>query len=384
MRKLFCLLLLAFALPAAAQVSVVFQFDNLPAGTAGDSVFVAGTMNSWNPASQDHRSLPAPDGPPSLYMSVPPGMLTYKFTHGGWNKVEATVKGDDVENRTLQVTHDTVVHVTIQNWKDRFAPRVKRSTALPRVRVLSDSFFMPQLGRYRRVWVYLPKEYAHGERHYPVLYMHDGQNLFDDSTAGFGEWGVDEALDTLEQRLGGVIVVGIDHGGDKRLNEYCPYDMERFGKGEGRAYTDFLVQTLKPYIDRHFRTRRDRANTWIAGSSMGGLISLYAHLRYPGVFGASGVFSPAFWIAPELKKDLLRNAGSLQGKVYFYAGDAESDSMVGDMLEVEQLLRQLSHAQLQSDVRAGAHHNEAAWRQEFPLLIAFLMKKEAKPFAPRF
>ena len=92
-----------------------------------------------------------------------------------------------------------------------------------------------------------------------------------------------------------MIVVAIDHGGTKRINEYCPYDMEGFGKGEGDQYLQFLVKTLKPYIDKNYRTKKDKENTYIAGSSMGGLISMYAVLKYPYVFGGAGVFSPAFW-----------------------------------------------------------------------------------------
>jgi predicted alpha/beta superfamily hydrolase len=117
--------------------------------------------------------------------------------------------------------------------------------------------------------------------------MHDGQNVFDEATSAYGEWGVDEALDTLGTRYKEIMVVAIDNSGDKRINEYSPYDMEKYGKGEGDQYVDFLVQTLKPYIDKHYRTKKDEKNTFIAGSSMGGLISFYAILKYPKVFGGA-------------------------------------------------------------------------------------------------
>ncbi|RYE01681.1 MAG: hypothetical protein EOP50_01595 [Sphingobacteriales bacterium] len=367
-----------------AQYKLLLVIDSVPVQTPYDSIYVAGNINGWNPGSEQFRSIPGPDGPLTNLLKGPAGTLSFKFTRGSWGSVETGADGSDIGNRDIVVHGDTTVHVSIRGWKDRFAATPKKHTALSQVRVLTDSFAMQQLGRQRRIWVYLPKDYTQGNRHYPVLYMHDGQNLFDEASAGFGEWGVDEALDSLERTYGGIIVVGIDHGGDKRLNEYCPYDMERFGKGEGKAYTDFLVHTLKPYIDASFRTRRDRANTWVAGSSMGGLISLYAHLRYPGVFGASGVFSPAFWIAPGLQTDLLRHGSGLRGKVFFYAGDAESETMVPDMLKVFQLLHQLSKAQMETVVRAGAKHSESAWRKEFPGFIKFLMKKEPKTFGPRF
>jgi predicted alpha/beta superfamily hydrolase len=139
-------------------------------------------------------------------------------------------------------------------------------------------------------------------------------------------------MDSLQKQTGKeMIVVGIDHGGDKRLSEYNPYPFQQ-NKAEGDKYVDFLVQTLKPYIDQKFRTKKDAANTFIAGSSMGGLISLYAVVKHPDIFSAAGVFSPAFWTAPELfnyvdKADL----GAGKPRFYFYAGAKESTSMVPDM-----------------------------------------------------
>ena len=120
--------------------------------------------------------------------------------------------------------------------------------------------------------------------------MHDGQNVFDDASSYSGEWGVDEALDSMAAGCREIIVVAIDNGGDKRMNEYSPYDMERFGKGEGDAYAEFLVKTLMPYINKHYPASRKRKDQFIAGSSMGGLISLYTVLKYPRSFGAAGIF----------------------------------------------------------------------------------------------
>src|SRR4028118_338545 len=109
----------------------------------------------------------------------------------------------------------------------------KKSTATRNVKIISTNFYIPQLNRYRRIWIYLPESYASSRKKYPVLYMHDGQNVFEDSTSFSGEWGVDETLDTLASKTSECIVVAIDNGGDKRMNEYAPYNMERFGKGEG-------------------------------------------------------------------------------------------------------------------------------------------------------
>jgi predicted alpha/beta superfamily hydrolase len=156
------------------------------------------------------------------------------------------------------------------------------------------------------------------------------------------------------------------------MNEYSPYDMEKFGKGEGDQYVDFLVKTLKPFIDKKYRTKRCRKHRFIAGSSMGGLISFYAILKYPKVFGGAGVFSPAFWIVPGLKKGLEAKAKKVKGKIYFYAGKGESESMVPDMLSVMEQMSLYSKAKMTSVIRTEGKHNEATWRQEFPLFYKWI------------
>ncbi len=201
--------------------------------------------------------------------------------------------------------------------------------------------------------------------------MHDGQNVFDDATSFSGEWGVDEFLDTTRSRP--CIVVAVDHGGDKRINEYSPYDMEKFGKGEGDAYVDFLVNTLKPYIDKHYRTLKDRENTFVAGSSMGGLISMYAILKYPKTFGGAGVFSPSFWIAPKIYDAIKEKGEKIKGKIYFYAGKQESENMVTDMLKAFEKMSDVSKAGMTTVIRDDGKHNEATWRKEFPLFYSWLI-----------
>src|SRR4030095_5506014 len=121
------------------------------------------------------------------------------------------------------------------------------------------------------------------------------------------------------------------------MNEYNPYDHEKFGRGEGELYVDFLAKTLKPYIDKNYRTKKDAANTLIAGSSMGGLISMYAVVKYPKVFGKAGVFSPAFWVAPQLKADIEKKVKPSTHKnlrIYLYGGDQEGADMVQEMLYI--------------------------------------------------
>ena len=249
----------------------------------------------------------------------------------------------------------------------------KSSAVSKNVSVLDTAFYMPQLKRHRRIWIYLPSSYASSKKNYPVLYMHDGQNLFDDKTAYAGEWGVDEALDSLGAMLGESIVIGIDNAEKNRVNEYAPYDM-KYGKGEGSLYVDFIVKTLKPFVDKKYRTKKDRKNTSIAGSSLGGLISFYALLKYPKTFGAAGVFSPSFWIAPQIKDDVVNKASKLKSKIYFYASKYESEEMVPEMLAVFELMNKYSKASMTTVIRTQGRHTEATWRKEFPLFYHWLMQ----------
>ena len=224
----------------------------------------------------------------------------------------------------------------------------------------------------------MPENYT--KYRYPVLYMQDGQNVFDDATSYAGEWGVDEFLDSTRERPG--IVVAIDNGINKRLNEYCPYDFTLTGiaasyssnKGEGSMYIDFLVKTLKPFIDKKYNTLKDKKNTFIAGSSMGGLISMYAVLKYPKVFGGAGVFSPAFWVGPKIFNDIKSKGNKVDSKIYFYAGKRESESMVPDMLKAFDGMAAVSRSKMMTLIRDEGKHNEPAWRKEFPLFYQWLVK----------
>jgi predicted alpha/beta superfamily hydrolase len=160
-----------------------------------------------------------------------------------------------------------------------------------------EALYSPQLDNRRDVLVYLPPSYGtDAERRYPVLYMHDGQNLFDRATSFGAEWEVDQTLEAASEDGLEAIVVGLLNLGDARLDEYSPWPDEKHAKGgRGDLYLDFIVQTVKPIIDADFRTRPDRRSTGIAGSSMGGLISLYGYFRNHDTFGFCGVMSPALW-----------------------------------------------------------------------------------------
>ncbi|WP_298153662.1 alpha/beta hydrolase-fold protein [Flavobacterium sp.] len=225
----------------------------------------------------------------------------------------------------------------------------------------------PQLHTTKKIWVYLPKSYAHNpDKKYQVMYMHDAQNLFDKKTAYAGEWEVDETLDRLNAN---VIVIGIEHGNDKRIDELTPFKNEKYGGGNADAYLDFIVYTLKPYVDKNYRTKTKAKNTTIFGSSLGGLVSFYAVLKYPEVFGKAGVFSPSFWFTKDIY-EMMEKAPKTKAKIYLLCGDSESKDVdvVADVNKMAKLLDENRCYCLhltEKVIIKGGEHNEKLWRENF-------------------
>ena len=238
-------------------------------------------------------------------------------------------------------------------------------------------FPMPGLNRDRVVRIYLPPSYSTSEKRYPVLYMHDGQNLFDAATAFAGEWNVDESLDALAKSDHlEVIVVGIDNGQEKRMNELSPWPHRRYGTAEGKQYLGFLVDTVKPYVDQRYRTLSDRDNTAIMGSSMGGLMSHYAIHQYPALFSKAGIFSPSYWYSKDVYKHTRDNAVPATARLYVMVGSKEGKEAADKMQKMATQLRKQQHpeANLHIEVVQGGEHNEAFWRKEFPKAMRWLFK----------
>ncbi len=235
----------------------------------------------------------------------------------------------------------------------------------------------------RDVIVYLPPDYnSEPEKSYPVLYLHDGQNLFDAATAFLGnEWGLDEVAEELI-RSGAIeplIIVGIYNAGEKRITEYT-HVRDRGGRGGGApAYAQMIVKELKPFIDGEYRTLSDAASTGVGGSSLGGLVSLYLGLRYPNLFGKLIVMSPSVWWA---NAAILRDTRKLQRKseqkIWLDIGTCEGQ----DAEECVRNARALRDAlmekgwQLEHDLRfledEGAGHDEEAWGCRMRDALAFL------------
>ncbi|MEO1247488.1 MAG: alpha/beta hydrolase-fold protein [Pseudomonadota bacterium] len=233
---------------------------------------------------------------------------------------------------------------------------------------------MDTLDRERQIRVYLPPGYGESEQRYPVLYLHDGQNLFDDATAYAGEWGVDETLDALAREGLALIAVGIDNGGERRMTELNPWSNDEFGEGEGDDYLRFVVDRVKPYVDEHYRTRPGRLDTAVIGSSMGGFISHYAMLEYSAVFSKAGLFSPSYWIAEDIFPQTTESPPPADARLYLLVGALEGPDMQSDTERMAALLIENGHPEesLSLNIRPDGDHNEAFWRREFAAAVRWL------------
>lgn len=243
------------------------------------------------------------------------------------------------------------------------------------VRVFTPPLRWATLAYPRRLRIYLPPDYATGLRRYPVLYMFDAQNLFDDATSYAGEWGVDESLDRLSREQGfSAIVVGIDHGNEARFQELIPYWNVRFLPNLGSGFVEDLVQTVKPFVDANYRTRPGRLDTAIIGSSLGGLSADYAIHRYPDVFSRAGVFSPSYWVSEEPFNVAATRPLPPDTRVYLFMGGREGEQAVPLVQRMDQLLRDQGGLADNVTLRVvpEAEHNEAAWREAFPGAVRWL------------
>lgn len=234
----------------------------------------------------------------------------------------------------------------------------------------------PQLDTIKRIWVYLPESYQNSEKRYRVLYMHDAQNLFDAAASFAGEWRVDEILDSLKTPE--VIVIGLEHGNSKRIDELTPFPNEKYGGGKADAYLSFLRNTLKPHIDASFRTLPGSENTTIMGSSLGGLVSFYALLKYPETFGQAGVFSPSFWFSEEIFSFAESVKVNFRHRFYFLGGTAEGEDMVPHLHRMKNILEAggIPEENIKLRVIEGGEHNEAFWSEHFLEAFEWLVPQQ--------
>ena len=353
----------------------ILRLELTTPNTEEKPVYIAGNFNDWNSNDKSYQLQKIGVGKyhyqfENINALSPP--IEYKYTRGSWDTEELDQYGNGVSNRRLDVQSNEV--------KD-FVPRWKRNGLfyhpdfLPKIEIISQAFEIPQLIKTRRISALLPHDYHSSDQSYPVLYLQDGQNLFD-QYAPFGSWSVDKKLAFLaEKGLGGIIVVAIDHAEEERIAEFTPSSKTQLGSGDGKKYVRFLADTLKPYIDKNFRTLSDRDNTGIGGSSMGALISIYAGLMYPEVYGKLMIFSPSLWVMPNIHFHALNLTESMDAKIYLYGGEKESQNMVPNIKRFkDNIAKKGIEAEIEFNVSIDptGKHNEARWGREFPKAIEWL------------
>lgn len=356
----------------------------VPAWTpANSAVFVTGSrreLGLWRPDAvrlRRHRD-GTWRGRVRLEDTTP---FQFKITLGRWDRVEKDAQGRDIPNREWSTARGETLQVEVKGWGE---PYVAPHTVVGELHA-HERFYSRHLRNTRTVWVWVPPDYAVSEDvRYPVLYMHDGQNLFDAARAAFGvEWGVDEAC-WEGIRAGTIrpcIVVGLENTPD-RFGEYTPTAAGGVG-GRAPEYGRMIVEEVKELVDSTYRTLPDVSNTFVAGSSLGGLVSLFLLREYPDVFGGCGAVSPSLWWDGEsFLKEAERAARWAKGKrVWLDMGTAES-GWGNEGAHVVRTLRMKS-ALVRAGLREGedlicrivegADHSETAWSRRVGDMIRHLI-----------
>lgn len=361
-----------------------FLFELETSVEDGDhAIYLAGNFNDWK--IRDDRFEMSKTAPGHFELCIPiddlPPVLEYKYHRGSWEEVELNQYGNEVSNRVV-AREESHIRDVVPRWKR--SGRTYPTESLPKIKIISDDFEIPQLIKTRRIAALLPHDYDSSDKPYPVLYLQDGQNLFDDY-APFGSWGVDKKLAVMAERgTHELIIIAIDHAEEARIEEFTPSYRTRLGVGQGKKYVSFLADTLKPYVDRHFRTLPDREHTGIGGSSMGGLISIYAGLMYPNIYSKLMIFSPSLWVAPNIHFHANQVQEVRHTKAYLYGGGAEGANVIPNIQKLKTALEQQGQGQrmqFELAIDPQGEHNEKRWGEEFPRAIEWLFydKKPENP-----
>lgn len=382
----------AFGESAGRAPEVAIEFVvRAPDGTPlGETLYVVGNLRAlgtWSPTGLALKK--GEDGLHRATAHVPAGTtLQFKITQGSWETVEKGAEGQEIPNREFVAEENASIEIEVASWATGGSAPARKSTITGDVR-LHERFRSEILDNERSLRVYLPAGYQKSDERYPVLYLHDGQNLFDCATAAFGvEWGADEAAERLIEtgRIRPIIIVGIDNN-RQRMSEYTPWPRNEGGVGgRGDDYARFLFEEVKPFIDRTYRSLPGREHTAVAGSSLGGLISLHIARRHNEKVSLCGAMSPTLWWGGDrLFEELERDPDGLR-KVKFWIdmgtregrSSGNKDEPSSAIRGARRLAELFNRAGLKAerDYRyeeaEGALHNEAAWAKRFgPMLLFF-------------
>ena len=374
-KLMLCLLIIAVTFRCAEVDERVITFvvavpDSL---VTNDTLYIAGNvlqLGNWQPDAVPMN--PVDKNTWRLTVKLPvDSYIEYKFTRGSWHKEEVLADGTIPGNKHLKVTKNQTVTHQVENWVDRVYKPIGGVTGTVRYH---PGFYANKLKNERTIVVWLPDGYDQKvHQRYPVLYMHDGQNIFDPQTSYLGvDWQIDETADSLikQGKIKEIIIVGMYNTPD-RIEEYA--DTEK-----GQAYMEFIINDLKPFIDREYRTLPDRKNTAVMGSSMGGLISFYLVWRYPEIFGQAACLSSSFvWNNGAILKEVKNFAGTKKNiRIYFDNGGVGLEGKYTPYYHRMKNLLVARGFQVGKDLEyffdEHADHSERAWAKRAWRALIFL------------
>ncbi len=365
-------------LPAEKGTEIIEPQLNIILTTDEDDdrpVFISGNFNQWVTQDKNYEMERVGQGLYHYKFSedfVYPEELLYKFTRGDWSEVEIDKYGNRTENRSCKQTKG-LRREHVEKWRHNWLPFKKNF--LPIIHLISEEFEIPQLNKTRKVWALLPHDYETSTGHYPVLYLQDAQNLFNEK-AKYGNWEIDKKLAVMaEYNIGKIIIIAVEHAEKERIAEYNVGNTV-LGNGQGKKYIRFIADTLKPFVDSNFRTRPEREYTGIGGSSMGGLVSIFSGIMYPEVFGKLMIFSPSLWVVPKIKLSFLDMEEPQDTRIYLYAGGKESATLIDHVKTFKKRLSNKTGISDKMKVRLSINmqgkHSETYWSDEFPKAIEWL------------
>lgn len=379
--------------------------DKASAATSDSPIYLASNHNGWNPADPAQRLTPRSDRRWQIVLPKPKldSRMAFKFTRGSWDNVEVDAKFNDVENRSLPMVDASklasderpIIELTIESFRDKrpWEPglaaadpyrEIKASGTIRRVEVVGGGVPLT-----RDLLVWLPPGYsdtANAQRRYPVLYLQDGQNVFEKLPTAPGEWEADETATRLiaEGEIEPIIIVGIPNGGAVRIQEYLPVEVFNVASPRGEAYVDFLIREVVPRVERAFRVKAGPENTAIGGSSLGATISLYAAAKHPDIFGKVLVESEPVFAESEKFRSLLESEARRLHRVYIGVGGHEiekepagspaNEKYVQSARDLDALLKRkgLADPDRKLVIDPDATHTESAWAKRLPIALKFL------------
>ncbi|MEQ8844094.1 MAG: alpha/beta hydrolase-fold protein [Phycisphaerales bacterium] len=383
---------------AAAHADVTIRLEAPPGIDEDASIYFASNLNGWNPGDEAFRLSPVRTETKRLVweLQLPRATIEkasrveFKFTRGDWGSVEIDEEGRDVSNRVLpplDEIDESIVAFSVARFRSGESAPARRSTVTGTLVI--QSFTSDAIGGERTLRIWLPPGYERNEdRRYPVLYMHDAQNVFDAATSTVGkEWEADETATRLieAREIPPMIIVAVDHGGVNRAREYNPqYTTFNGLRNYGDRHVRMLVDEIVPFINTVYRTKTGPEHTALGGSSFGGNSTLHTVMSRPGVFGAILVESPASLIDDGKLVDAVEKFNQWPRRVFVGMGTKETgDAEYNDALvRLTERYREIFEAaglgddRLKIVIEEGAVHDEGAWARRLPDAMRFLFSAD--------